>query len=100
MSVTNQPLISSQTIVNSGDKTVTNTPTLLAAKNLKRKEIEICLPSTAVDAIRVGNASVTTSSGSIIEPGTSKVFDSQAAWYAIRTGATDEIVTVIELARV
>lgn len=95
----NTTIAPSDTVINSGDVTAGASASLLAAANPDRKEIEICLPSTATNPVRIGNSSVTASSGSILEVGSSKVFGCEAALYVIRTGAVDETVTVLELER-
>jgi hypothetical protein len=95
----NTTIAPSDTVNNPGDVTAGAAATLAIAANANRKEVELCLPSTATNPVRVGNASVTASSGSILEPGTSKVFGVEAALYVIRTAAPDETVTVLELER-
>lgn len=95
----NTTIAPSDTVNNPGDVTATAAAGLLIAANPNRKEVEICLPSTATNPVRIGNASVTANSGSILEPGSSKVFGVEAALYVIRTSAPDEIVTVLELER-
>lgn len=89
----------SDTVNNPGDVTATAAAALAIAANANRKEVEICLPSTATNPVRVGSATVTAASGSILEPGTSKVFGVEAALYVIRTASPDETVTVLELER-
>lgn len=89
----------SNTINNPGDVTAAATATLAIAANANRKEVELCLPSTATNPVRIGSATVTAASGSILEPGTSKTFAVDAALYVIRTAAPDETVTVLELER-
>ena len=95
----NTTISPSDTVINSGDVVAGASATLIAAANANRKEIEICLPSTATDSVRIGNAGVAASSGSILEVGSSKVFGCEAALYVIRTGSVDETVTVLELER-
>ena len=95
----NTTIAPSDTVNNPGDVTAGATATLAIAANANRKEVELCLPSTATNPVRVGNASVTATSGSILEPGTSKVFGVEAALYVIRTASPDETVTVLELER-
>ena len=89
----------SDVVNNPGDVLAGAAATLAIAANANRKEVEICLPSDATNPVRIGNASVTASSGSILEPGTSKVFGCEAALYVIRTASPDETVTVLELER-
>lgn len=89
----------SNLLVAPGDVVLGAGATLIAAGNVKRTGIEICLPSTAENPVRVGPLGVTASSGSIIEPGMSKVFSFEGAIYGIRTEAPDELVTVIEFER-
>jgi hypothetical protein len=88
----------SNTINNDGDVIAGATATLAIAANANRKEVEICLPSTATNPVRIGNSSVNATSGSILEPGCSKVFGTEAALYVVRT-VTDETVTVLEMER-
>lgn len=95
----NTTIAPSDTVNNPGDVTAGVAATLAIAANPDRKEVELCLPSSATNPVRVGNASVTASSGSILEPGTSKVFGVEAALYVIRTASPDEIVTVLEMER-
>lgn len=95
----NTTIAPSDTINNPGDVTAGVAASLVIAANANRKEVELCLPSTATNPVRVGNASVTAASGSILEPGTSKVFGVEAALYVIRTASPDETVTVLELER-
>lgn len=95
----NTTISPSDTLINSGDVPATLAATQIVAANPSRKEIEICLPSTATNPVRVGNSSVTATSGSIIEPGTSKVYNIESALYVIRTSAPDETITVLELER-
>ena len=95
----NTTIAPSDTVNNPGDVTAGVAATLAIGANSDRKEVELCLPSTATNPIRIGNASVTATSGSILEPGTSKVFGVEAALYVIRTAAPDETVTVLELER-
>lgn len=95
----NTTIVPSDTVNNPGDVTAGAAATLAIAANANRKEVELCLPSTATNPVRVGNASVTASSGSILEPGTSKVYGVEAALYVIRTASPDETVTVLELER-
>lgn len=95
----NTTIAPSDTVNNPGDVACAASATLLISANSNRKEVEICVPSTESDPIRVGNASVTSSSGSIIEPGTSKTFACEAALYGIRTGSTTTTATVFELER-
>lgn len=95
----NTTIAPSDTVNNPGDVTASAAATLAIAANANRKEVELCLPSTATNPVRVGNASVTATSGSILEPGTSKVFGVEAALYVIRTASPDETVTVLELER-
>jgi hypothetical protein len=89
----------SDTVNNPGDVTAGVAATLAIAANVNRKEVEICLPSTATNPVRIGNATVTASSGSILEPGCSKVYGLEAALYVIRTAAPDETVTILEMER-
>lgn len=85
------------TVSNPGDVTATAARVLAIAADPNRKEVEFCLPSTAQNPVRIGNAAVTANSGSILEPGCSKVFGCDAALYVIRTDAPDETVTVFSL---
>lgn len=95
----NTTISPSDTVNNPGDVSAGAAATLAIAANPNRKEVELCLPSTATNPVRVGNASVTASSGSILEPGTSKVFGLEGALYVIRTASPSETVTVLELER-
>ena len=95
----NTTIAPSDTVNNPGDVTATDAATLVIGANPDRKEVELCLPSSAINPVRIGNADVTATSGSILEPGTSKVFGVEAALYVIRTESPDETVTVLELER-
>lgn len=91
----------SNTINNPGDVSAGVARVQAIAANVNRKEVELAVPSSQPFGVRVGNATVTNASGSLIEPGTSKVFGVEAALYVIReSGATsDATVTVLEMER-
>jgi hypothetical protein len=95
----NTTISPSDTLVAPGDVVAGVAAVLAIAANADTKEVEICLPSTATNPVRVGPAGVTASSGSIIEPGMSKAFATEAALYVIRTASPDETVTVLALRR-
>lgn len=95
----NTTIAPSDTVNNPGDVTAGAAATLAISANANRKEVELCLSSDAQNPVRIGNSSVTANSGSILEPGASKVFAVEAALYVIRTNAPNEIVTVLELER-
>ncbi len=84
------------TINNPGDVSVGTAATLLIAANANRKEVEISVPSSEAYGIRVGNASVTNASGSLIEPGMAKWYDNEAALYGVReASATSDITATV-----
>ncbi len=91
----------SNTINNPGDVSAGVAATLAIAANANRKEVELAVPSDQAHGVRVGNATVTNASGSLIEPGTSKVFGVEAALYVIRESAAtvNVTVTVLEMER-
>ncbi len=89
----------SDTMSNPGDVSVGVAATLLVAANADRKEVIISVPSTEPDPIRIGSASVTTTSGDIVEPGSKLILSTESAVYGIRTGSTDITATVLDLTR-
>lgn len=97
----NTTISGGDTINNPGDVSVGVAATLLIAANADRKEVEISVPSSSSFGIRVGNASVTNASGSLIEPGMAKWFDNEAALYGVResSATSDVTVTVFESER-
>jgi hypothetical protein len=73
--------------------------TLLAAANANRKEVLIHVPSDAANSIRVGSATVTAGAGLEVEAGSTLALSVECAIYAIRTGASDVDVSIIDLTR-
>ena len=82
-----------------GDATAATLASLAIAANAQTKEVELCLPSTATNPVRVGPAGVTAASGSILEPGSSKFYAVESDIYVVRTAAPDETVTVLAMRR-
>lgn len=94
---TTATISASNNLNNPGDVSAGAAATLLIAANANRDEVEFSVPSDQPDPVRVGDATVTAASGSIIEPGCSKVFSGDTAFYAVRTGSTNITVCVLEL---
>jgi hypothetical protein len=95
----NATIAPSDTAANPADITVGVAATLLAAANANRKEVLIHVPSDAANSIRVGSATVTAGAGLEVEAGTTLALSVECAIYAIRTGATDVDVSIIDLTR-
>lgn len=95
----NATIAPSDTAANPADITVGVAATLLAAANANRKEVLIHVPSSAANSIRVGSATVAAGAGLEVEAGTTLALAVECALYAIRTGATDVDVSIIDLTR-
>ena len=95
----NTTVAPSDTLDNSSDVTVSNVAILLKAADANMKELLIHVPSDAANSIRVGNASVTATTGLEVEPGMSLQLSVEAAVYAIRVGASDVTVSTLKLTR-
>lgn len=91
----------SNTINNTGDATVTNVAASIIAANANRKSVIFYVPSSEDFGVRVGNASVSTSNGILIEPGMTREFFDESQWYAVREASATSNVTlnVLELVR-
>lgn len=89
----------SDTLDNSSDVTVGSAAVLLKAADANMKELLIHVPSDAANSIRVGNASVASTTGLEVEPGMSLQLSVEAAVYAIRDGASDVTVSTLKLTR-
>lgn len=95
----NTTVAPSDTLDNDNDITVGSTATLLKAADSDAKEILIHVPSTSSNSIRVGNASVSSTSGIEIEPGSTLALSIEAAIYGIRDGSNDVTVSTLKLTR-
>lgn len=82
------------------DVTVGVAATLIAAQNLDRLEIKIAIPDTETNGIRIGNNGVTPTKGIYVAPGQTYVEQNTAAVYAIRDGAANVKVTIVESGKV
>lgn len=80
-----------------GDASVSGAATLLAAASSTTKEVKITVPSTSDFGIRVGGATVTNTSGDLIEPGASATYSCEAALYGIREAGAIANVTATVL---
>lgn len=78
------------------DVPVSNSAIILAAANINRVELTIAVKDDAANGIRIGNASVTTTKGIYIAPGQSYTVQNRGALYAIRDGAVDVAVSILE----
>lgn len=95
----NTTVAPSDTLDNTTDITVGSTATLLKAADADAKELLLHVPSDAANSIRVGNASVTATSGLEVEPGSTLALAVEAAIYGIRDGGTNVSVSTLKLTR-
>jgi hypothetical protein len=95
----NTTIAPSDTLDNTTDITVSTSAVLLKAADANMKELLIHVPSDAANSIRVGNASVTSTSGLEVEPGMSLQLSIESAVYAIRDGSSDVVVSTLKLTR-
>jgi len=95
----NTTISPSDTLDNDTDITVSSVAILLKAADADTKEILIHVPSDATNSIRVGGASVSSTTGLEVEPGMSLQLSTEAAIYAIRDGAVDVTVSTLKLTR-
>lgn len=95
----NTTVAPSDTLDNDSDVTVGSSATLLKAADTDTKEILVHVPSDAANSIRVGNASVTATSGIEVEPGSTLAISAEAAVYGIRDGSSDVDVSTLKLTR-
>lgn len=95
----NTTISPSDTINDPPDVTVGVSATLIVPADTDRKEVMIHLPSTATDSIRLGGSGVTTSTGLELEPGSTITLAVESAVYGIRTGSSDETVSILDLTR-
>lgn len=89
----------SDTFNEPGDVTVGSSSTQIVAASTARKEVMIHLPSSAGASVRIGSATVTAAKGIELEPGSTISLAAEMAVYGIRTGGSDEAVSVLELRR-
>lgn len=91
----------SNTINNPGDATVGVAAASVIAANANRKSVIFYVPSDQAHGVRIGNASLSTSNGILIEPGMTREFFDESQWYAIReaSATSDVTLNILELER-
>lgn len=80
------------------DQTVGAASSEIAAENASRRRVHV-QNTHATETIRVGPGTVTASRGIQLQPGMSATFETSAAINAIRQGATNATVAVVEETR-
>lgn len=79
------------------DVTVGSSATALCASNSDRLELLLTIKPDQPNGIRIGDAGVLATSGAYVGPGESRILKSSSAWYGIRDGGSDVVVTLTEL---
>lgn len=72
----------------------------LIAGNVARLELELSVSSDEAGGVWVGGSTIANARGSLIEAGTSRVYGSDAEWWAYNPNAVDIVVQVLELERI
>lgn len=71
----------------------------LADANIDRKELRVSIKSTEAGGVYIGDATISNNEGGWLEPGMVDYIATQAETWAFNPGATDVIVSLLDLER-